>query len=323
MDSVKYTISSILVISLFSTNTIDLKATEKEVFKISREEAGKNWWKERISLSKYINLSKKWKKIDYKFVKKAQLSVPKQWQTVWRSWSCGPNSVLRSYYLLDNKCGQKYTQSKFINECPKSLGEPVTREGISLNLKAVITATLLSPLIPGLVFDLQEINQLEKENRAFTFLKHSFALLLGVVSISPYILETLDYYQGFGKAGPLPYWLANYAKGKYLKPERFSLAVDKIKENIDNKKPVIILLVLDSFAWHYVNVIGYNNDDKQFIILDTDSDILKIKHDTLQALMNARWYNEHDNPYYNIKTQIATSLLLNYYNLITFDHCPL
>jgi hypothetical protein len=155
------------------------------------------------------------------------------------SWSCGPNSGYRALILNGDKSSGNGLRS-FINNCPKSIGDPQTTGGKVVDFLVTGGRFTLAAKVANTV-----ANQFDR---------------------------SID-------VGPDPSSLANYinkhsnSKVQRYIGENWSDFWTQLCRDIDRTDPAIILVEKGTISLHYINLIGYNPHNETVAILDTDNAI--------------------------------------------------
>lgn len=184
---------------------------------------------------KKIKTERGWKHLDLERIDKARKVKPQE-----ESWSCGPNSGYRALIINGDKSSGSDLDS-FIKKCPKSLGSPQTTVGKVLNVST-----------GGIASAITAMGKLKKK----------------VVGGSEF------------DVGPNPSSLAKYinqhSKSKVTRDRTDSWDDfwGKICSSIERGVPVIVLIEEGRLALHYINLIGYNANDKSVTMLDTNNAIV-------------------------------------------------
>ncbi len=214
--------------------------------------------------------------LDSDTIRNAQ-GIPAQYTLgVERSWSCGPNSLARFLSLSGYEFGhqEKDYYVDFMNQCPRSFGKPTTTKGyISCASAAAISLACMcygwdgySDVVSGLIF--------------------------GAAAATPFVVEGINKYRGVGKVGPTPKWLAGYGNkflrknsiDRRLRTEKFTdedHLIETIKATLNNHKPVIVLVNFAPLAWHYINLISFDETSNKFEYLETNGSIYEITTEKL------------------------------------------
>jgi hypothetical protein len=186
-----------------------------------------------------------------------------------KSWSCGVNSLARALVLL----GKPVSREKFddlLAAAPKSLGTPSTTSGFN---------TAMAMLAGG---------------AAAGYQGHPFlGALLGLFGAAPFAIGAVNEVAHYGKSGPIPKWLADYARSLPDGVQAANLGfedslemIKAIRENIDVGNPVIPLLAYSVMVLHYFVIIGYHADNKLFSVLDTDGKIYEYSEADVERIMD-------------------------------------
>lgn len=186
------------------------------------------------------------------------------------SWDCGPNSAGRALQMWSKIKMDFNDYNKFKSNCPKLIGMPQTTGGkVKLGF--------------------------------FHF------LTLGLSTIVTSICEAAC------PVGPAPGDLAKYitnsikqeGKGIHSHNELFDSALNKIKDDIKNGDPVIVLIAWAPTRMHYINVVGVSDQD-DVAVIDTDNELYYYSRSDFEDLMDCSSYTPH-------KCCLAN------YNLIRFE----
>lgn len=206
-------------------------------------------------------------------------AVPSQYSMgVEKSWSCGPNSLARFLLLSGFKLPVAHDDIRdFVIKCPRSCGQPTT--SIGYGTCATFAVTSLAASMYG--WD--------------GYSDVACALVTGACAVAPFAIEKWNQIKGVGKVGPTPRWLAGYGDsiikslgsnkrlsvGQYQDDKKL---FGRIKTELDNGRPVIVLLNFGPLMWHYVTIISYNED--VFSYLETSGNIYTYRKDELVERMD-------------------------------------
>ncbi|MBX9890129.1 MAG: hypothetical protein K2X94_02585, partial [Amoebophilaceae bacterium] len=180
-------------------------------------------------------------------------------------WDCGPNSAARALTIA----GKNITDyASFRSSCPRSHNPnkfgTVKKTGCAVAAMGMI----LAPFTGGV------------STFAGIAAAHcTFATDSAIPDIGPSPSQLANYLSA-NLSGTL------YKKAVHVGESDFAPFMCMIKEDIEiHKDPVILLLFYTWKAWHYVNVVGIQNETcDTFAILDTDGLIRLITKDSLKYL---------------------------------------
>lgn len=194
-------------------------------------------------------------------VEKAQ-KIPRQRLCgVEGSWSCGPNSLERFLILsgYERSCELDDLKNTLKN-CPRSCGQPTTVKGYGA------CAGFFAISLYAAVYGWEGLSDV------------ACAVVSGACALAPFAIEAYNRTKGVGKVGPTPRWLAGFGnellasmnaqdKMKVGQFQREEAVVDHIKQQLDQGKPVMVLVNFAPLMWHYINIVSY--DGSNFNYLDT------------------------------------------------------
>lgn len=197
------------------------------------------------------------------------------------SWSCGPNSLARFLILsgYDFNYQDKKSYTDFMTSCPRSFGRPATAKGyVSCASASMVSLFCLcygwdgySDILSG--------------------------LFLGAAAITPFVIEEINKCLGMGKVGPTPKWLVGYGnqvlEGKSVtkrivakKLSDENLLIENIKADLNKSEPLIVLVNLSPLCWHYVTIIEFDEQNDEFIYLETNGSVNSISRKRLVEYMD-------------------------------------
>lgn len=256
-----------------------------------------------ISVKQLKEVERKFTTLNTSNIEKAVTDIPSQLKyEVIRNWSCGPNSIARAFILTSGR-------SYFSNE-----SEYIT----------------FAKMIPKTVGDYSD-HRFDKALLFNNFILNGFYQCLALLNI-PYIFQSFC-----GKTninmGLLPSWLSQYMNSyistvkqpgvnfEFHSSDSFSVILELLKQKIVHGSSVIPLIVFDSTHWHYLNIIGFDDNLKSVIILDTDSKLYIWKYEALECLMNTGLNSYSLNPdelfSYFISVLGNQYSEINYFNIIS------
>lgn len=194
-------------------------------------------------------------------VAKAQQIPPQSLCGSERSWSCGPNSLERFLVLsgFERSC-ELVDLKNTLKKCPRSCGQPTTVKGYSA------CAGFLAVSLYAAVYGWEGLSDV------------ACAVVSGACAVAPFAIEYYNRTKGVGKVGPTPRWLAGFGNEllasmkseETMKVGQFQTekeAIKHIKQQLDEGKPVMVLVNFAPLMWHYINIVSYENDN--FKYLDT------------------------------------------------------
>eukprot|EP01084_Bolivina_argentea_P205483 351026_1 len=203
------------------------------------------------------------RKNGYVMLDKWKVSSARKVQEQERPWACGPNSALRSLYLLGRQWNGSY--ESFLKGCPQWISKDKTIENggktMAVGSGALALGAFFAPatgglsLLPGMA----------------TFFTGTATAVTGAAIKSD--------------VGPKPSSLASFITKKFStysaseKPYDSQVKYEKdIMSDIDCGYPRIVLMVFSTTKMHYMNVIGYKPDDdgkyiEKVVLLDTDKNV--------------------------------------------------
>ncbi|AMO55490.1 hypothetical protein GZ77_09905 [Endozoicomonas montiporae] len=248
--------------------------------------------------------SEQWRRFDDERLSLSGWSVPhltiRQYNDL-AGWSCGPDAITRAVALVTGKkpfnSGIQYT--RFALGLPKGLG----------------------------VYHDHQYDHVMPFN--------SYGLTVAYYPL--WMLNIPQKLQGFLsglklKTGAPPQWLAQYmtayAKAgngmsglefDYFGTDDFDALWQQVVLHLDKRHGVIPLVATGALQWHYLNIVGYNPDDRQVLMQDYDR-LKKWSIARLQALMymgfNDQYYQPAEYAAYAVGGLVNWLSTVNYYNVI-------
>lgn len=197
-----------------------------------------------------------------------------------RSWSCGPNSLARFFALSGyDFLEERDTYIDFMNKCPRSFGKPTTTKGYL----SCASAAAASICCLGYGWD--------------GYSDVLCGLALGAMASTPFIIESINKHRGVGKVGPTPIWLAGYGNQflainsveRKIVTENFTdedVMMNSIKKSLDRDEPVLVLINYAPLAWHYINIVRFDERSNIIHYLETDGVEYSMSLARLFALMD-------------------------------------
>ncbi|MCL6271365.1 hypothetical protein M3P05_15700 [Sansalvadorimonas sp. 2012CJ34-2] len=98
----------------------------------------------------------------------------------------------------------------------------------------------------------------------------------------------------------------------------FNEVLADIREAIRNGNAIIPMVIYDLQRWHYLNIVGFNNDS--VVVLDTDSKLYIWSDEELECVMNTGLHSRFSGLDELLTTSVATLANqitpVNHYNLL-------
>lgn len=186
--------------------------------------------------------------------------------------------------------------------------------------------TTLHKSLKGTILD-----EISDENYEFSCgpISISFAYkLMGYTKDWPQLISSFPYFM----MGVYPHEIVSHLNSRksqsepkinHIMSHKFEEIIQVVKKEIDNNRPTIALLVQGSATQHYVNLAGYNEEEKTILILDPTGTLKTYPYDWIEKIM-----------YSGIKTDLGIRYLFGsiltipymmlktkfgYYNIFTFS----
>ena len=273
--------------------------------KYARKVCADNIWMHRVYLEATVLNRPDWVMFDAERIDAACEAIPSLNQSQRASlsgWSCGPDTIVRSYNLVTGKklfvSGADYTD--FALSFPKATGSYLSHT----------------------------------HDDVFTYNTRLFKKIenvLGVLHITNVIQYGLS--RIGANTGALPRWVVEHMnayqknnsatahlKYAYYGSSEFDDVMKKIKLSLKQRHAVMVMIISSPLQWHYVNIVGYNDVLREVLVLNNDNRVYQWSYENLDALMYTGFNTQHHtiNEYFSSSAAALANWFspVDYYNAI-------